>query len=122
MTALLTRPLSPCCASPLSGGPVVFACLGCGHDVHGSAIDHEYRSAVPAGVTHILTARSPTGWRLNPLTYGSETFRFAYGLPDVEARLERAAKDGVDVDVTPVTCRAFQQETAPEAQEASITP
>jgi hypothetical protein len=87
----------------MSGGPVVFACLGCGHDVHGSAIDHEYRTQVPAGVTHILTARSLSGERLNPLTYGSPTFRYAYGPADVEARMERAAKDGAEVDVKVVS-------------------
>jgi hypothetical protein len=104
----------------MSGGPVVFACLGCGHDVHGSAIDHEYRSTVPAGVTHILTARSLSGERLNPVTYGSPTFRYAYGLPDVEARQARAAKDGAEVDVTPVTRRTFS-EIAPKAQEVSTS-
>ena len=44
MTAVtLPRPFSPCCQQPLDGGPVVFWCTGCGHDVHGSAIDREYQ-------------------------------------------------------------------------------
>ncbi len=41
--ALATRErrVSPCCSVPLNGGPVIFTCTGCGHDVHGSAIDRE---------------------------------------------------------------------------------
>lgn len=37
------RPLSPCCRKPLEGGPVIYVCTGCGHDVHGSVIDREYQ-------------------------------------------------------------------------------
>jgi hypothetical protein len=39
------NPLSPCCRVELTGGPVIFSCPGCGRGVHGSLIDHEYRSA-----------------------------------------------------------------------------
>lgn len=39
------RPVSPCCREPLEGGPVIYVCTGCRHDVHGSTINREYRSA-----------------------------------------------------------------------------
>ena len=36
------RPVSPCCGQPLEGGPVIFWCPGCRHDVHGSMINREF--------------------------------------------------------------------------------
>jgi hypothetical protein len=39
------NPPSPCCRTELTGGPVIFNCPGCGRDVHGSTVDHEFRSA-----------------------------------------------------------------------------
>lgn len=35
------RELSPCCSAAMTGGPVVFTCCGCRHDVHGSTVDRE---------------------------------------------------------------------------------
>jgi hypothetical protein len=39
--ATLVRPVSPCCRKPLEGGPVIFWCTGCRHDVHGSTVSRE---------------------------------------------------------------------------------
>ena len=53
--------------------------------------------------THALSARSRSGQRLNPLTWGSPTFRTAYGEADVGARLARAARDpDIEVSVRPL--------------------
>lgn len=51
-------PLSPCCRKPLEGGPVVYRCTGCGHDVHGSVIDREYRPTTSPVAGH-CRAQSP---------------------------------------------------------------
>jgi hypothetical protein len=47
MTPTLSPPLSPCCRKPMDGGPVVFWCTGCGHDVHGSTVSREYPRPLP---------------------------------------------------------------------------
>ena len=49
--------------------------------------------------THILTVRSRSGRRINPLTLGSSDFCTCYGLVDLAARLAKAAKDP-DIEVT----------------------
>jgi hypothetical protein len=36
------RLVSPCCGKPLEGGPVIFWCTKCRHDVHGSTINREF--------------------------------------------------------------------------------
>lgn len=40
--------VSPCCGARLAGGPVVFWCEACGHDVHGSVINREVPGPAPA--------------------------------------------------------------------------
>lgn len=37
-----TGPVSPCCGKPMYGGPVIFTCTGCAHDVHGSTVNREF--------------------------------------------------------------------------------
>lgn len=60
MTATtLARPVSPCCAKPLEGGPVVFWCTGCRHDVHGSTIDREVTPPRPADCSAFHNAFGP---------------------------------------------------------------
>ena len=55
----LARPLlSPCCQRPVDGGPVVYMCTGCRHDVHGSTIEREFGSA-PADCTYLHSAFGP---------------------------------------------------------------
>ena len=49
--------------------------------------------------THILTVRSLSGKRINPVTLGSSTFCTCYGQTDLDARLAAAAKDP-DIDVS----------------------
>ena len=43
-TATLPRLLSPCCGKPVDGGPVIYVCPACRHDVHASTIDREFGS------------------------------------------------------------------------------
>ncbi len=49
--------------------------------------------------THTLTVTSRSGKRVNPVTYGSPTFRTVYGLVDLAVRLALVARDP-DLEVT----------------------
>jgi hypothetical protein len=49
--------------------------------------------------THILTVRSKSGQRINPVTFGSSTFCTCYGLVDLAVRLAKAARYP-DLEVT----------------------
>jgi hypothetical protein len=64
-TLTAPRLLSPCCAKPLDGGPVIFWCTGCGHDVHGSTISREHQPSPepPAGRDAQVTALVPSAPR-----------------------------------------------------------
>jgi hypothetical protein len=42
--------------------------------------------------THTLTVTSRSGQRINPVTYGSPSFRTCYGLVDLAVRLALIAK------------------------------
>lgn len=55
------RPVSPCCRKPLEGGPVIFRCTGCGHDVHGSVIDREYISPMNGAAGRAPQVTHPVG-------------------------------------------------------------
>jgi hypothetical protein len=84
----------PSCRIPLDGGPVVFWCSACRHDVHGSVLD----------VSHMVEVTSKTGQRINPLTLGSAAFRTCYGRADLDDRLSAVAADlDLELSVCEVT-------------------